>query len=83
MKLVKHSDNSHELIVNGGSILFSYETPVAVSVHCNLEDMVGVYKTEQKFSKTTSKHINQWTDTQKTLPQEEIVRIACKLIKVA
>lgn len=37
-------------------ILYSYETPVAC---CN---QGGFYKTSQKWSKTTSKHINQWFD---------------------
>jgi len=36
------------------SILFSYETPVAGW------DDKGAFRTEQKFSATTSKHINKY-----------------------
>ena len=36
-------------------IMFSYNTPVAMS------DSVGLcYVTEKKWSRTTTKHINQW-----------------------
>lgn len=38
-----------------GTILFSYETPVAAYVSGR-----GYIRTAEKFSKTTSKHINQW-----------------------
>lgn len=38
-----------------GTILFSYETPVAAYVSGR-----GYVRTAEKFSKTTSKHINQW-----------------------
>lgn len=38
-----------------GTILFSYETPVAAYVSGR-----GYIRTAVKFSKTTSKHINQW-----------------------
>lgn len=40
-----------------GTILFSYETPVAAYVSGR-----GYVRTAEKFSKTTSKHINQWLD---------------------
>ena len=40
-----------------GSILFSYETPVAAYVSGK-----GYVRTAERFSKTTSKHINQWLD---------------------
>jgi len=59
---------------NGGEkyVLFSYETPVAVN------DSKGFKVTEKKFSRTTSKHINQWLNgaSHETVPQEEIERIA-------
>lgn len=52
-----------------GSILFSYETPVAAYVSGR-----GYVKTSKKFSKTTSKHINQWLDGAgaEEVPQSEI-----------
>ena len=38
-------------------VLFSYETPVAAWIDGQY------YKTDIKWSKTTSKHINAWVDT--------------------
>jgi hypothetical protein len=57
---------------NGAVVLVSYTTPVAVYVPGD-----GFIETNQKFSRTTSKHINQWKNrhgvTQaRTVPQEEI-----------
>ena len=40
---------------NGNSIFYSYETPVA---GFDAED--GFFKTETYYSKTTSRHINQY-----------------------
>lgn len=56
MKLKSLSANCHQLSCsNGDKILFSYETPVAAY----LPD-VGFIRTEQKFSVTTSRHVNAW-----------------------
>jgi len=46
----------NQTIIGTGNkeIFFSYKTPVAIC-----EDGV-IYKTEKKFSKTTSKHINNF-----------------------
>ena len=42
-------------VENGDSVLVSYSTPVAALVG-------GVFfRTEKKFSMTTSKHINKWS----------------------
>ena len=46
-------------LANGSIVLFSYETPVA----CYSNDDGKYYKTNMKWSKTTSKHINAWVDT--------------------
>ena len=40
---------------NGNSIFFSYETPVA-----GYDAVDGFFKTETYYSKTTSRHINQY-----------------------
>lgn len=40
---------------NGNTVLFSYSTPVA----CHIPDM-GYYRTTTNYSRTTSKHINQF-----------------------
>jgi hypothetical protein len=52
-----------------GSILFSYETPVAAYVSGR-----GYVRTDKKFSNTTSKHINKWLDgiNAEVIPQSEI-----------
>ena len=46
--------NQTELTANGVKVLFSYQTPVAAWIN-------GEYfKTDKKYSKTTTKHINNW-----------------------
>jgi hypothetical protein len=53
-----------------GTVLFSYETPVAAYVSGR-----GWVRTAEKFSKTTSKHINQWlggVTNVDIIPQSEI-----------
>ena len=56
MKLHSFANNRTVLIFNGGTteVFFSYETPVAGW------DQDGPFKTEQFYSKTTSKHINKY-----------------------
>jgi hypothetical protein len=41
---------------DGTTILFSYETPVACST------VNGWFKTEQWYSRTTTKHVNKWLE---------------------
>ena len=54
-------------------VLFSYSTAVAVLVKGN-----GWYRTAQKYSGTTSRHINKWLAgvEAKTVSQAEIDRLA-------
>ena len=55
MKLKPIGANQTELDIDGiTTILFSYETPVA----CITNDRA--FRTDKHWSKTTSKHINQW-----------------------
>ena len=54
MKLKQIGSNMTELTVNGTSILFSYETPVAGY------DSQGAFRTDQHYSSTTTKHINKY-----------------------
>lgn len=73
MKLRNISEHCNELtFANGNSVLFSYETPVAICFALPFGHYLGIYKTEAKFSRTTSKHINAWTGTTKTLPQIDL-----------
>ena len=76
MLLKNQGPNQSELILeNGSHILFSYETPVAVST------VDGLFVTSQWYSSTTTKHINKWCEgisgVQK-VPQENILAIALR-----
>lgn len=67
MKVNNIGSNMTEVDLEGGdSILISYKTPVAADIngHC--------FKTDRKWSKTTSRHINKWLDGLKAeeKPQE-------------
>jgi len=70
MQIKPIGSNMTELQVLGMSILFSYETPVAGW------DGKGAFRTEQKFSATTSKHINKYLggkDIGRTVSQTYII----------
>lgn len=59
MKLIPLRANMTELqLENGTRVLFSYQTPVGAIV--NEDGVFHQYKTEKKWSMTTSRHINQW-----------------------
>ena len=56
MKLTPIASNQTQLeLKNGTIILFSYKTPVAAHIPGQ-----GYVRTNQKWSVTTSKHINKW-----------------------
>ena len=58
MKLTPIKNNMTEIeLSNGTKVLFSYKTPVACH-HYNGK----TYRTAKFWSKTTSRHINQWLD---------------------
>ena len=63
--------------IYGLCLLFSYETPVAGW------DKEGAFKTEKKFSATTTKHINKYlelaADSARTVTQEWIVEQLAKV----
>ena len=58
MKIRVIGQNQTEVTNGNMSILFSYNTPVAYVNH----QLGKFFKTSKKWSKTTSKHINQWLD---------------------
>lgn len=77
MKLIPIKANMTELeLANGTKVLFSYQTPVACWFVDG--DKQVLRKTQKKWSRTTTRHINQWivkTDnwTERmidTMPQE-------------
>lgn len=55
MKLIPLGPNQTEIETNDGQILFSYQTPVAYKRYGG-----GYYKTEKKWSATTTRHIKKW-----------------------
>ena len=56
MNLNSVAANQTEIeLANGTTVFFSYKTPVAAHIPGN-----GFYKTEKKWSRTTSKHIGQF-----------------------
>lgn len=68
MRLVKLGANVTELVNGNRSILISYETPVALHI-----EGIGYIVTEKKWSRTTSKHINQFlggSEPYQVKPQE-------------
>ena len=54
MRLIPISHNMTELTFSDKSVLFSYKTPVAG------HDQTGPFRTDQQYSKTTTKHINKY-----------------------
>jgi len=72
MQIKSIGSNMTELEIMGLSILFSYQTPVAGW------DDKGAFRTQEKFSATTSKHINKYLggkDIGRMVPQSYIVKI--------
>lgn len=56
MKIRPIGSNQTELSTGDKTVLFSYQTPVAANVGGKF------YRTAQRWSVTTSKHINRWLD---------------------
>jgi len=54
MKVRNVGSNMTELEINGYTVLFSYQTPVAALTP------QGYTKTSQWYSQTTTRHINKW-----------------------
>ena len=67
MKLSSIGANMTELQATQATILFSYKTPVAAHISGS-----GYYRTEKKWSTTTTRHINKWLASQpaEVRPQE-------------
>lgn len=61
MNIKPLGSNQTELrLTDGTTVLFSYETPVACATFQGDDMNFAYYKTDMKWSKTTSKHINKW-----------------------
>ena len=60
MKLKRISANETEIKFNEETtVFFSYDTPVAAKVG------VRYYRTKEKHSQTTTKHLNRWLEDEK------------------
>lgn len=57
MNLKPIASNMTEVKVGVITVLFSYSTPVAACIPTK-----GWFRTEKKWSVTTSRHINKWLD---------------------
>lgn len=68
MKVRKIGSNMTELVLGHTRIMFSYSTPVAG------QDDEGLFRTAQRYSRTTSKHITQYLgkDVGRVVPQAYI-----------
>lgn len=74
MKLKPIGPNQTELTLsNGARVLFSYETPVAY-----IDNAGNAFKTNKKWSNTTSEHINKWIGPWfcQSEPQEKFDKLA-------
>ena len=68
MQLLKLGTNQTQInLADGHQVFFSYNTPVAART-----PDYEYYRTERKWSVTTSRHINKWLDgvNAKVLPQD-------------
>jgi len=60
MKIKNLGSNKTEVVTGKWTVFFSYRTPVAA-----FHQTDGYFRTTEKFSVTTSKHINQWLESVK------------------
>ena len=68
MQLLKLGTNQTQItLADGPQVFFSYNTPVAART-----PDYDYYRTERKWSTTTSRHINKWLDgvNATTMPQD-------------
>lgn len=57
MKIKPVGSNMTELRLDDVHVLFSYETPVAACIFGK-----GYVRTAQRYSQTTTRHINKWLE---------------------
>ena len=62
MKIKSIGANQTQVEFNRGVVLVSYETPVAAILHDNDGHNPKAYQTNQIWSSTTLRHINNWLD---------------------
>jgi hypothetical protein len=76
MNLNPLGSNQIELdLCNGTQVFFSYRTPVAAFISGQ-----GYFRTDKKWSVTTTKHINKWINAPATTkPQEFFYSLIAKV----
>jgi len=76
MKIEPAGSNMTELeAADGTTVLFSYQTPVAGFI-----PGVGFIKTEEFFSRTTSKHITKWINKNGS-PESTVTEVSQEMIE--
>ncbi len=60
MQLIPLGTNKTEIVFGDRTVFFSYKTPVAMHIRG-----LGYFKTEKRWSITTTKHITQWLNGNK------------------
>ena len=81
LKLKPLKTNMTELVIDDTTIMFSYQTPVA-----GFDDL-GAFRTDTKYSVTTSRHINEYLggkDIGRVVPQgliEQAVALGCNPVE--
>ena len=68
MKIKPHGSNQTLATANGCTVLYSYQTPVALQAPSG-----KYYRTDQKWSVTTSKHINRFVGANTTLVPQSLL----------
>jgi hypothetical protein len=66
MRLIKLGNNESELDLGFCQVFFSYQTPVAARLTGG-----ALVKTSEKYSSTTTKHINKWLDGCQALERDQ------------
>lgn len=68
MNIIRIASNVTVLrLANDSEVLFSYKTPVA----CWSASELAFYRTAKSWSKTTTKHINQWLEGRKATLKDQ------------
>ena len=67
MKVRNIGSNVTEVETEKATILVSYRTPVA----CCMNDGTGFFRTNKKWSVTTSKHINKWLEGANAIEKDQ------------
>ena len=68
MKVKSIGSNQTEVRANGCRVLYSYETPVALQAPSG-----KYYKTDRKWSVTTSRHINKFVSENVILVSQDLL----------